>query len=212
MNNLYQVIYYGDSQTEVGKPFAISCIISIADPVEWHKDGEPLRKHSNIRHGKDEHSYIESEMGIAGNVGSSRGWGFVLENSYGGASLRLAGIADCGDIVVLARFLFLFYELWSGFLVLGWCPRRSCRIQKPTMHAQLWGRPRRRKKIPPSNRCTTTPPTTARRFLFYYPAARKLFASFCFVEHAAAEEEFWAIPSLAPLGTNSNARRRRKKS
>lgn len=68
MNNLYQVIYYGDSQTEVGKPFAISCIISIADPVEWHKDGEPLRKHSNIRHGKDEHSYIESEMGIAGNV------------------------------------------------------------------------------------------------------------------------------------------------
>ncbi|XP_038111981.1 uncharacterized protein LOC6050518 isoform X2 [Culex quinquefasciatus] len=67
VNNLYQVIYYGDSQTEVGKPFAISCIISIADPVEWHKDGEPLRKHSNIRHGKDEHSYIESEMGIAGN-------------------------------------------------------------------------------------------------------------------------------------------------
>lgn len=67
MNNLYQVIYYGDSQVEVGKPFAISCIISIADPVEWHKDGEPLRKHGNIRHGKDEHSYIESEMGIAGN-------------------------------------------------------------------------------------------------------------------------------------------------
>ncbi|XP_053692158.1 uncharacterized protein LOC128740621 [Sabethes cyaneus] len=67
INNLYQVIYYGDSQVEVGKPFTISCIISIADPVEWHKDGEPIRKHSNIRHGKDEHSYIESEMGIAGN-------------------------------------------------------------------------------------------------------------------------------------------------
>ncbi|EAA12759.4 AGAP008408-PA [Anopheles gambiae str. PEST] len=67
LNNLYQVIYYGDSQVEVGKPFSISCIISIANPVEWHKDGEPIRKHSNIRHGKDEHSYIESEMGIAGN-------------------------------------------------------------------------------------------------------------------------------------------------
>ncbi|XP_058818772.1 uncharacterized protein LOC131681761 isoform X2 [Topomyia yanbarensis] len=67
INNLYQVIYYGDSQVEVGKPFSISCIISIADPVEWHKDNEPIRKHSNIRHGKDEHSYIESEMGIAGN-------------------------------------------------------------------------------------------------------------------------------------------------
>ncbi|XP_055544837.1 uncharacterized protein LOC129729934 isoform X2 [Wyeomyia smithii] len=67
LNNLYQVIYYGDSQVEVGKPFTISCIISITDPVEWHKDGEPIRKHSNIRHGKDEHSYIESEMGIAGN-------------------------------------------------------------------------------------------------------------------------------------------------
>uniref|UniRef100_A0A182MW75 Ig-like domain-containing protein n=1 Tax=Anopheles culicifacies TaxID=139723 RepID=A0A182MW75_9DIPT len=71
LNNLYQVIYYGDSQVEVGKPFSISCIISIANPVEWHKDGEPIRKHSNIRHGKDEHSYIESEMGIAG-TGSSR--------------------------------------------------------------------------------------------------------------------------------------------
>ncbi|XP_049280257.1 uncharacterized protein LOC125762342 isoform X1 [Anopheles funestus] len=67
LNNLYQVIYYGDSQVEVGKPFSISCIISIANSVEWHKDGEPIRKHSNIRHGKDEHSYIESEMGIAGN-------------------------------------------------------------------------------------------------------------------------------------------------
>uniref|UniRef100_A0A182JCC6 Ig-like domain-containing protein n=1 Tax=Anopheles atroparvus TaxID=41427 RepID=A0A182JCC6_ANOAO len=67
LNNLYQVIYYGDSQVEVGKPFSISCIISIANAVEWHKDGEPIRKHSNIRHGKDEHSYIESEMGIAGN-------------------------------------------------------------------------------------------------------------------------------------------------
>ncbi|XP_035779635.1 uncharacterized protein LOC118459909 isoform X2 [Anopheles albimanus] len=68
LNNLYQVIYYGDSQVEVGKPFSISCIISIANPVDWHKDGEPIRKRaSNIRHGKDEHSYIESEMGIAGN-------------------------------------------------------------------------------------------------------------------------------------------------
>ncbi|XP_055588574.1 uncharacterized protein LOC129740941 isoform X2 [Uranotaenia lowii] len=67
VNNLYQVIYYGDSQIEVGKPFSIACIISIADPVEWHKDGEPIRKHGNIRHGKDEHSYIENEMGLAGN-------------------------------------------------------------------------------------------------------------------------------------------------
>ncbi|XP_053676940.1 uncharacterized protein LOC128727098 [Anopheles nili] len=66
LNNLYQVIYYGDSQVEVGKPFSISCIISIANPIEWHKDGEPIRKHSNIRHGKDEHSYIENEMGISG--------------------------------------------------------------------------------------------------------------------------------------------------
>lgn len=73
VNNLYQVIYYGDSQVEVGEPFSISCIISIADPVEWHKDGEPIRKHSQIRHGKDEHSYIESEIGIAGKQ-TNGGW------------------------------------------------------------------------------------------------------------------------------------------
>ncbi|XP_055644743.1 uncharacterized protein LOC129780459 isoform X2 [Toxorhynchites rutilus septentrionalis] len=67
IDNLYQTFYYGDSKAEVGKPFSISCIISIADQVEWHKDGEPIRQHSNIRHGKDEHSYFISEMGIAGN-------------------------------------------------------------------------------------------------------------------------------------------------
>lgn len=68
VDNLYQTFYYGDSKVEVGMPFSISCIISIADQVEWHKDGEPIRQPSNIRHGKDEHSYFINEMGIPGNI------------------------------------------------------------------------------------------------------------------------------------------------
>uniref|UniRef100_A0A0N8ES29 Putative neural cell adhesion molecule l1 n=1 Tax=Aedes aegypti TaxID=7159 RepID=A0A0N8ES29_AEDAE len=65
-SNVYEVIYYGNSQVSVGDPFSISCIASITDPIDWLKDGEPIRKHSQIRHGKDEHSYIVSEMGVAG--------------------------------------------------------------------------------------------------------------------------------------------------
>lgn len=54
IDNLYSVIYFGDSNVTVGKSFFIRCL---ADrPIEWHKDGEPIQKHF-VRHSKDEFTY-----------------------------------------------------------------------------------------------------------------------------------------------------------
>lgn len=58
-------IYYGDSAVGLGEPFAITCIIPITDPIFWLKDGEPIVRH-NLRHGRDEHSYVLSETPIEG--------------------------------------------------------------------------------------------------------------------------------------------------
>lgn len=51
----------------VGQPFKITCIISISDPIQWYKDGELIKKHNkNLRHNKDDHSFIESESSVEG--------------------------------------------------------------------------------------------------------------------------------------------------
>lgn len=41
-SNLYWPLYYGDAHVEVGQPFAITCIMSPAEPVQWQRDGEAL--------------------------------------------------------------------------------------------------------------------------------------------------------------------------
>lgn len=46
--NIYAAIYYGDSEVNVGDPFAITCRIAIMEPVNWIKDGVVLTGH---RHG-----------------------------------------------------------------------------------------------------------------------------------------------------------------
>lgn len=58
-------IYYGDSNVNIGDPFKITCIISISASINWVKDGEPITKH-NLRHWRDEHSFITSESAIDG--------------------------------------------------------------------------------------------------------------------------------------------------
>uniref|UniRef100_A0A1A9W439 Ig-like domain-containing protein n=1 Tax=Glossina brevipalpis TaxID=37001 RepID=A0A1A9W439_9MUSC len=58
-------IYYGDSSANLGEPFSITCIIPVTDPIIWLKDDEPITRH-NLRHGRDEHSYILSESAIEG--------------------------------------------------------------------------------------------------------------------------------------------------
>uniref|UniRef100_A0A1A9ZEU1 Ig-like domain-containing protein n=1 Tax=Glossina pallidipes TaxID=7398 RepID=A0A1A9ZEU1_GLOPL len=58
-------IYYGDSSVNLGEPFSITCIIPVTDPIIWLKDDEPITRH-NLRHGRDEHSYILSESAIEG--------------------------------------------------------------------------------------------------------------------------------------------------
>ncbi|XP_054744419.1 uncharacterized protein LOC129248832, partial [Anastrepha obliqua] len=58
-------IYYGDSNVNIGEPFSITCIVPLADPIFWLKDGEPITRH-NLRHGRDEHSYTLSESAIEG--------------------------------------------------------------------------------------------------------------------------------------------------
>lgn len=63
--DLYSPIYFGDSSVNVGEPFKINCRISISTPTEWLKDGESIRKH-NLRHGRDDHSYVVTENEIEG--------------------------------------------------------------------------------------------------------------------------------------------------
>ena len=33
----------------------------MSDEIKWRKDGELIKNHFNMRHGKDEHSYINTE-------------------------------------------------------------------------------------------------------------------------------------------------------
>ncbi|XP_037958833.1 uncharacterized protein LOC119688224, partial [Teleopsis dalmanni] len=58
-------IYYGDSNVNITEPFSITCIIPITDPINWLKDGKTIIHH-NLRHGRDEHSYMLSESAIEG--------------------------------------------------------------------------------------------------------------------------------------------------
>lgn len=58
-------VYYGDSNVDLGERFSITCIIPITDPIFWLKDDEPITRH-NLRHGRDEHSYVLSESAIEG--------------------------------------------------------------------------------------------------------------------------------------------------
>lgn len=44
-DNLYSVIYWGDSNVTVGHAFWIRCIIPISEPINWYKDGVPIQKH-----------------------------------------------------------------------------------------------------------------------------------------------------------------------
>lgn len=52
-DNLYSVIYWGDPNVTVGHAFWIRCIVPITEPVDWYKDGEPIKNHKR-HHGKDD--------------------------------------------------------------------------------------------------------------------------------------------------------------
>jgi len=59
------VIYYGDSNVNIGQPFEITCVIPITEKIHWMNNGESITRH-NLRHGHDEHSYSLSETAIEG--------------------------------------------------------------------------------------------------------------------------------------------------
>lgn len=59
LDNLYSVIYVGDSNVTVGKPFRIQCLSKV--PIEWHKDGRPIQEHF-VRHSKDEFNYEQHDV------------------------------------------------------------------------------------------------------------------------------------------------------
>lgn len=69
------MIYYGNTDVEVGEPFSITCIIPISEQIEWTKDGEPIKnlqplehpdrmandKLTNTRHAKNDYVFTESD-------------------------------------------------------------------------------------------------------------------------------------------------------
>lgn len=59
MDNLYSVIYVGDSNVTVGKAFHIQCLSKV--PIEWHKDERPIQEHF-VRHSKDEFNYEQHDV------------------------------------------------------------------------------------------------------------------------------------------------------
>lgn len=59
------VIYYGDLEVNIGQSFKITCVIPITAKVHWLKNGESITRH-NLRHGRDDHSYVLSETAIEG--------------------------------------------------------------------------------------------------------------------------------------------------
>lgn len=74
------MIYYGNTDAEVGEPFSITCIIPVSEQVEWTKDGEPIKnlqlstdtEHTmsngksmlmaNARHAKNDYIFTESDI------------------------------------------------------------------------------------------------------------------------------------------------------
>lgn len=59
MDNLFSVIYVGDSNVTEGKPFHIQCLSKV--PIEWHKDGKPIEEHF-VRHSKEEFIYSQHDV------------------------------------------------------------------------------------------------------------------------------------------------------
>ncbi|KAH8263620.1 hypothetical protein KR044_011653, partial [Drosophila immigrans] len=59
------VIYYGDSNVNIGQPFEIACVIPISEKIHWLRNNESITRH-NFRHGHDDHSYQLSESPIEG--------------------------------------------------------------------------------------------------------------------------------------------------
>lgn len=52
----YTAIYFGDSEVDVGEPFAITCRIAITEPVQWLKDGDVIVPASRRHRGKDDYA------------------------------------------------------------------------------------------------------------------------------------------------------------
>lgn len=42
LNCLGHITYEGNSTVDEGEPFAISCFLTLFDPVQWEKDGKPI--------------------------------------------------------------------------------------------------------------------------------------------------------------------------
>lgn len=42
-NNLYYPLYYGEAHIEVGHPFAITCILTRTEAVQWQRDGKVIQ-------------------------------------------------------------------------------------------------------------------------------------------------------------------------
>lgn len=40
---LGHIVYEGNSTVDKGDPFTISCFLSIYEPVQWEKDGRPIK-------------------------------------------------------------------------------------------------------------------------------------------------------------------------
>ncbi|KAH8412926.1 hypothetical protein KR009_006802, partial [Drosophila setifemur] len=58
-------IIYGDLNVNIGEPFSITCIIPITERIHWLRNGESISRH-NLRHGRDDHSYVLTESPIEG--------------------------------------------------------------------------------------------------------------------------------------------------
>lgn len=54
------MIYVGDSNVTVGKPFKIQCLSKV--PIEWHKDDQPIHDRDFMRHSKNEFGYVKSDV------------------------------------------------------------------------------------------------------------------------------------------------------
>ncbi|XP_070493051.1 uncharacterized protein, partial [Chironomus tepperi] len=61
-NNIYSVVYVGDTNVTVGKPFWIQCLEE--GPIEWHKDDQPIQQLHSIRHSKDDYGYVQQDESI----------------------------------------------------------------------------------------------------------------------------------------------------
>jgi hypothetical protein len=61
------VIYVGDSNVTVGKPFKIQCLSKV--PIEWHKDDQPI--HEDSFSNDDTFGYVKSDVTKENNMAES---------------------------------------------------------------------------------------------------------------------------------------------